>query len=330
MNTHTPFPLARPRRLRANAWIRELVAETRLHASDLIWPVFIIEGSNASESVASMPGVSRLTIDLLVAKAREAFNLGIPAIALFPIVDPAKKDAQGMEGTNPDNLMCRAIHELKNAVPGIGIIADVALDPYTSHGQDGIMHDGIILNDETVRMLAQQALIFASAGADIVAPSDMMDGRVGAIRTTLEQNGFDNTIILSYAAKYASNMYAPFRDAVGSKAALGKADKKTYQMDMANSDEALKEIAMDIAEGADMVMVKPGISYLDIVQRASSQFNVPVLAYQVSGEYAMVKAAAANNWIDGDAVMLEQLLSFKRAGATAILTYAALDIAKTL
>lgn len=311
-------------------WLRDLTAEARLHPSDLILPVFIQEGKNAATPVASMPGVARLTLDLLVKKAKEVKSLGIPAIALFPAVDGKKKTHHGKEALNKNNLVCRAIREVKNAVPGIGVIADVALDPYTSHGQDGIVEGGVVVNDATVEILCKQALLQAEAGCDIVAPSDMMDGRVGAIRSALEANGFHDTLILSYAAKYASAFYGPFRDAVGSGAALGKADKKNYQMDPANADEAMREIALDIAEGADMVMVKPGIAYLDIVQRAARAFDVPVLAYQVSGEYAMVKAAAAHGWIDGDAVMTESLLAFKRAGARAIFSYAALDIAKQL
>ncbi len=312
-----------------------MVAETRLHPSDLILPIFIQEGSNLESPIASMPNVSRMSLDVATKRIAEAKSLGIPAVALFPLVDGSKKTELGDEALNPDNLVCRAIKTFKNAVPDIGIITDIALDPYTSHGQDGIVENGQILNDPTIDMLAQQALLHAAAGADIVAPSDMMDGRVGAIRMALEMDGFSNTMILAYAAKYASNQYGPFRDAVGSAEALRAAAtgtnlKSTYQMDIRNSDEALREIALDIAEGADMVMVKPGISYLDIVQRASSTFDVPVLAYQVSGEYAMVKAAAEKGWIDGDAVMMEQLLCFKRAGARAILSYAAIDIARKL
>lgn len=330
MTTLSPFPASRPRRLRQAAWIRELVAETRLHPSDLILPLFVQEGSNSETPVSSMHGVSRMTIDKAIMHVTEVAKCGIPAIALFPLVDTTKKNEMGDEAFNPDSLMCRAIKHIKNAVPNIGIIADVALDPYTSHGQDGIVENGVIVNDTTIDVLCRQSLTYAQAGADVVAPSDMMDGRVGAIRMALEMENFKDTLILSYAAKYASNQYGPFRDAVDSKKLLGSTDKKTYQMDIANSDEALREIAMDIEEGADMVMVKPGISYLDIVQRASSTFDVPVLAYQVSGEYAMVKAAAEKGWIDGDVVMMEQLLCFKRAGARAILTYAALDIAKQL
>jgi len=330
MSTHAPFPQSRPRRLRQAPWIRELVAETRLHPSDLILPVFICEGEKQDSPITSLPGVSRTSIDLLLAKAKEAHALGIPAIALFPQVDGSKKTERGEEALNKDNLICRAIKEVKNAVPELGIICDVALDPYTTHGHDGIFENGDVANDATVHILCEQALVQAAAGCDIVAPSDMMDGRIGAIRFALEHNGFSNTMILSYAAKYASAMYGPFRDAVGSAGNLGKADKRTYQMNPANSNEAMREIALDVSEGADMVMVKPGIAYLDIVARAAEEFNLPVLAYQVSGEYAMIKAAAEKGWIDGNAVMLEQLLAFKRAGASAIFTYAATQVAKTL
>ncbi len=327
---HITFPSTRLRRTRMNAWCRELVTEHRLHPSDLIWPVFVQEGSNTETPIASLPGVSRITLDILVKKAKSAAQLNIPAIALFPAIDPALKSADGALAWSDDNLVCRAISEVKNAVPDIGIIADVALDPYTSHGQDGIVIDGVVDNDRTIEALCKQALTQAKAGCDIVAPSDMMDGRIGAIRGALEEHGFPNTIILSYAAKYASSMYGPFRDAVGSSANLGKSDKRNYQMNPANGREAMREIAMDIAEGADMVMVKPGIAYLDIVSQAANNFDVPVLAYQVSGEYAMIKAAAERGWIDGDAVMLESLLAFKRAGASAVLTYAAFDVAKSL
>jgi len=357
-NAPAPFPASRPRRLRQAPWIRELLAETRLHVTDLIWPVFVTEGGNENNFIASMPGVSRLGLESLVIQAKQAHSLGIPAIALFPQVNASRKSARGEEALNPENLVCRAIKAVKNAVPELGIITDVALDPYTTHGHDGIYENGDVANDATVEVLCQQALLQAQAGCDIVAPSDMMDGRVSAIRRTLEQHGHHNTMILSYAAKYASAMYGPFRDAVGSapsplgggpgwghpssgganNAPLptsplrmeGYLDKRTYQMNPANSAEAMREIALDVAEGADMVMVKPGIAYLDIVARASAEFNVPVLAYQVSGEYAMIQAASANGWIDGDAVMLEQLLAFKRAGAAAVLTYAAVDVAKGL
>jgi porphobilinogen synthase len=324
------FPETRLRRSRLQGWSRELVAEHHLQPSDLVWPVFIQEGSNTETPVASMPGVSRITLDILVKKAKSARQLGIPAIALFPLVKDELKSPYGDEALFPENLVCRAIREIKNAVPDIGVIADVALDPYTSHGQDGVVENGHIVNDMTIDILCKQALVQAQAGCDMVAPSDMMDGRIGAIRNALEQASLKDTLILAYSAKYASSMYGPFRDAVDSARLLGKADKRTYQMDPANSNEALREIALDISEGADMVMVKPGIAYLDIVQRASTSFPVPVLAYQVSGEYAMIKAAAEKGWIDGDAVMMESLLAFKRAGARAIFTYAALDIAQKL
>lgn len=329
-SSHGNFPATRLRRLRMRASVRALVAENNLTAADLIWPVFVQEGKNKHTAVASMPGVSRLSIDQLVTQAKRAQKLGIPAIAIFPVTDAKLKTADGKEALNKNNLACRAIAALKKQVPDMAIIADVALDPYTSHGQDGIVENGVVVNDKTVEALAKQALVLAKAGADIVAPSDMMDGRVGAIRAALEKNGFADTIILAYSAKYASSFYGPFRDAVGSAKNLGKADKRNYQMDPTNGDEAMREIALDIAEGADMVMVKPGIAYLDIVQRAAKQFDVPVLAYQVSGEYAMIHAAAKNGWIDGSAVMMESLLAFKRAGARAILTYAAIDIAESL
>jgi len=309
-----------------SGWCRELLAEHRLSASDLIWPVFIQEGKNIETPILSMPGVSRVTLDILVEKVKAAHGLGIHAVALFPVIEAKLKSPMGDEALFPNNLVCRAIKEIKNAVPDIGVIADVALDPYTSHGQDGVVENGQILNDATIKILCKQAIVQAKAGCDIVAPSDMMDGRIGAIRSALESEGFQNTLILSYAAKYASSLYGPFRDAVDSAKFLGAADKRTYQMNPANSDEAMREIALDIEEGADMVMVKPGLAYLDIVQRAASSFQVPVLAYQVSGEYAMIKAAAANGWLEGEAVMLESLLAFKRAGARAIFTYAAADI----
>ena len=330
MNSDGPYPQTRLRRTRQAGWVRDLVAEHRLHPSDLIWPVFIQEGTDIETPVASMPGVSRITLDLLIKKTKSANQLGIPAIALFPVIDEKLKSPMGDEALNQDNLVCRAIREIKNAVPEMGVIADVALDPYTSHGQDGVVENGRILNDATVEILCKQALVQAKAGCDMVAPSDMMDGRIGAIRTTLEREGLSDTLILAYSAKYASAQYGPFRDAVDSAKFLGKADKRSYQMNPANSDESLREIAMDVAEGADIVMVKPGISYLDIIYRAATTFPVPVFAYQVSGEYAMIKAAAANGWIDGNAVMLENLLSMRRAGARAIFTYAALDIAAQL
>lgn len=324
------FPSTRLRRLRQHGWLREMVAETQLAPNDLIWPVFVQEGKNTATPIGSMPGVFRLTLDVVVTQAKEVALLGIPAIALFPVIDSKLKSPMGDEALFEDNLICRAIREIKNAVPELGIITDVALDPYTSHGQDGIVENGQILNDQTVEILCKQAINQAKAGCDIVAPSDMMDGRVGAIRAALEDEGLHHTAILSYAAKYASSLYAPFREAVDSAKHLGAADKKTYQMDYRNSDEALREVALDIQEGADMVMVKPAGAYLDIIYRVSSNFPIPVLAYQVSGEYAMMKAATEKGWVDGHAVMLESLLAIKRAGARAILTYAALDVAKQL
>ena len=328
---NSTFPETRLRRARTHGWSRELLAEHRLNAADLILPIFIQEGKNTQTPIASLPDVNRITIDILLDKAKEAHDNGIRAIALFPLIAPELKSPLGDEALFEKNLVCRSIQALKNAIPDLGIIADVALDPYTTHGQDGIVEDGQVANDATVEKLCKQALVMAKAGCDIVAPSDMMDGRVGTIRKTLEEHNFTNTMILAYSAKYASNMYAPFRDAVGSGAQLGTADKKTYQMDFAgSSDEAMREIAMDIAEGADMVMVKPATAYLDIIQRAASTFPVPVFAYQVSGEYAMIKAAAKNGWIDGDAVMLEHLIACKRAGARAIFSYSALSVAKVL
>jgi porphobilinogen synthase len=324
------FPHTRLRRTRMQGWCRELVAEHRLHPSDLIWPVFIQEGMNTETPIASMPGVFRITLDLLKEKTKLANQLGIKAVALFPLVKPELKSPYGDEALFDGNLVCRAIKEIKNTVPDMGIIADVALDPYTSHGQDGVFENGQVINDITIDILCKQAIVQAQAGCDIVAPSDMMDGRVGAIRKALEQENLKDTLILAYSAKYASSMYGPFRDAVDSAKNLGSADKRSYQMDPANGDEAMREIALDISEGADMVMVKPGIAYLDIVYRAAHAFPVPVFAYQVSGEYAMIKAAGNNGWINADAVMAESLRSFKRAGARAILTYAALDIAKAI
>jgi len=320
------FPLSRPRRLRQSEWLRSLVCEHHLRASDLIWPLFVAEQAQAGP-VATMPDVVRYTIPQLVEQAQEAARLGIPALALFPCEPSAHKSEDGKEALNPDNLMCRAVRAVKQAVPDIGIICDVALDPYTSHGQDGLVKDGVILNDDTVAVLCRQAVVQAQAGCDIIAPSDMMDGRVGAIRRALDDAGFTHVAILSYAAKYASAFYGPFRDAVGSKSALGKADKRSYQMNPANSDEAVREVAMDITEGADMVMVKPGMPYLDIIQRIRGSFQVPVMAYQVSGEYAMMKLAAQAGSLEFMPVMLESLLAFKRAGAAAILTYAARDVA---
>lgn len=324
------FPQTRLRRTRQAGWIRELAAETRLCPADLIYPCFVQEGAGERTPIAAMPGVARLSVDLLVEEAREAYQLGIPAIALFPVVPPEKKSTDAKEALNRDNLVCRAIRALKAAVPEIGIIGDVALDPYTSHGQDGIVEAGSVLNDATVEMLTQQALVLAGAGCDVVAPSDMMDGRIGAIRGALENEGYQDTLILSYAAKYASAFYGPFREAVGSAGALGAADKKTYQMDPANGEEALREAALDVAEGADMLMVKPGLPYLDVLARLRAAFALPILAYQVSGEYAMLRLAAEAGHIDYRASMLEALTCLKRAGASAILTYGAKDAAHWL
>jgi len=328
-----PFPANRPRRLRQTPWIRSLVAENMLTPADLIWPCFVIDGQDRSEAVASMPGIERLTIDRLVPKAREARDLGIPAIAIFPYTDAAKKTPGAEEAWNPSNLVCTATHVVKSAVPEIGVMLDVALDPYNSDGHDGIVrtteHGPEIVNDETLLALEKQTLVQAEAGCDILGPSDMMDGRVGIIRRALEQNDFQNVTIMSYAAKYASAFYGPFRDAVGSGGAL-KGDKKTYQMDPANTDEALREVAADLAEGADMVMVKPGMPYLDVCRRVAAEFQVPTFAYQVSGEYAMLKGAMENGWLDGDKTMLEALMAFKRAGCAGVLSYFALDAAKLL
>ncbi|MCY1167482.1 MAG: porphobilinogen synthase [Pseudomonadota bacterium] len=326
-----PFPSGRPRRLRRDAFTRNLVRENTLTAHDLIYPVFVHEGQQRREAVASMPGVERLSLDLLLPVAEECVKLGIPVMALFPVIDASLKTYDGKEATNPDGLVPRVVRELKKRFPELGIMTDVALDPFTSHGQDGLPDDkGYILNDETVEVLVQQALCQAEAGVDIVAPSDMMDGRIGAIRQALESRKLIHTRIMAYSAKYASAFYGPFRDAVGSATSLGKADKKVYQMDPGNSDEALREVAMDIAEGADMVMVKPGMPYLDVVRRVKDEFRVPTFAYQVSGEYAMLKAAAQNGWLDHDAVMMESLLAFKRAGADGVLTYFAMDAARKL
>jgi porphobilinogen synthase len=325
------FPLQRPRRLRRDAFTRNLVRENVLTANDLIYPVFVLDGQGQRQSVSSMPGVERLSVDLLLPVAQECVDLGIPVMALFPVIDPALKTPDGQEAWNPEGLVPRAVRELKKQFPSLGVMTDVALDPFTSHGQDGLLDDtGYIVNDETVALLVKQALTQAQAGVDIVAPSDMMDGRIGAIRQALEAHGHIHTRIMAYSAKYASAFYGPFRDAVGSAANLGKADKKVYQMDPGNSDEALREVALDIAEGADMVMVKPGMPYLDIVRRVKDEFKVPTFAYQVSGEYAMLKAAAQNGWLDHDAVMMESLLAFKRAGADGILTYFAREAARKL
>jgi porphobilinogen synthase len=310
----------RPRRNRKSDWSRRLVAETVLTTADLIWPLFLIEGRSRREPVASMPGVERLTVDEAVREAERGARLGIPAIGLFPYTDPALRDPGGTEALNPQNLVCRAVRAVKAAVAEIGIVTDVALDPYTSHGHDGLLEDGSILNDETVAVLVGQALVQAEAGSDIVAPSDMMDGRIGAIRDALDAQGFSDTQIMAYAAKYASAFYGPFRDAIGTRAAL-VGDKRTYQMDPANRSEALREVALDIEEGADMVMVKPGLPYLDILREVKDAFAVPTFAYQVSGEYAMIQAAALNGWLDGDRAIMESLLAFKRAGADGIFTY---------
>jgi porphobilinogen synthase len=323
------FPHTRLRRPRAHAWSRAMVRESQLDVSDLIWPLFVIEGKDKEEPVASMPGVSRWSIDLAVKRAQDAAALGIPAIALFPNTPKALRTDDGREAYNPDNLTCRAVRAIKAAVPEIGVMCDVALDPYTSHGHDGLLKDGRIANDESVEVLVKQALVQAEAGTDIVAPSDMMDGRIGAIRTALDKSDHADILIMSYAAKFASAFYGPFRDAVGASSML-KGDKKTYQMDPANRDEALHEVALDISEGADFVMVKPGMPYLDIVAAVKKEFSIPTFAYQVSGEYAMIKAAAGNGWLDHDKAMIESLLAFKRAGADGVLTYFALDVARML
>ena len=331
MTQHAPYPLGRPRRLRRDTFTRNLVRENTLSRNDLIYPVFVVDGQQQRQTVLSMPGVERLSLDLLLPVAAECVELGIPVMALFPVIDPALKTIDGREALNPEGLIPRVVQALKKEFPELGVMTDVALDPFTSHGQDGLPDpDGYILNDETVALLVKQALTQAGAGVDIVAPSDMMDGRIGAIRQALEANHFIHTRIMAYSAKYASAFYGPFRDAVGSAANLGKGNKKVYQMDPGNSDEALREVAMDIAEGADMVMVKPGMPYLDIVRRVKDEFKIPTFAYQVSGEYAMLKAAAINGWLDHDAVMLESLLAFKRAGADGILTYFARDAARLL
>ena len=331
MSLHAPFPSGRPRRLRRDEFSRNLVRENALTPHDLIYPVFVQDGKQRRDAVASMPGVERLSLDLLLPVAAECVELGIPAIALFPVIDASLKTPDGREAWNGNGLIPRVVGALKKQFPQLGVMTDVALDPFTSHGQDGLLdQNGYILNDETVEVLVRQALAQAEAGVDIVAPSDMMDGRIGAIRAALESAGAIHTRIMAYSAKYASAFYGPFRDAVGSAANLGKSNKKVYQMDPGNSDEALREVAMDIAEGADMVMVKPGMPYLDIVRRVKDEFRVPTFAYQVSGEYAMLKAAAQNGWLDHDAVMMESLLAFKRAGADGVLTYFALDAARKL
>jgi porphobilinogen synthase len=324
------FPNIRLRRTRLSPWSRAMVAQNRLSPADLIWPLFVIEGQGERQSVAAMPGVERLWIDLIVAAVREAASLGIPCLALFPNTPAERRTDDGREALNPDNLMCRATAAIKAAVPDIGVLTDVALDPYTSHGHDGLLTDaGEILNDATVDVLVSQAVTQARAGADIIAPSDMMDGRVGAIRTGLDAAGFTNVQIMAYAAKYASAFYGPFRVAVGSGGYL-KGDKKTYQMDPANADEALREVALDLAEGADSVMIKPGMPYLDIIRQVKDRFGVPTFAYQVSGEYAMIQAAAANGWLDGEKAMMEAMIAFRRAGADGVLTYFARDVARLL
>ena len=319
----------RPRRNRRAEWARRMVREHVLTTDDLIWPLFLVDGNKVRAPVDSMPGVDRLSVDEAVRAAERAANLKIPCLALFPYTDPARRDDAGSEALNPDNLVCRAIRAVKREVPEIGVLCDVALDPYTSHGHDGLLRDGVILNDETVAVLVRQALVEADAGCDIIAPSDMMDGRVGAIRAGLDVAGFGDVQIMAYAAKYASAFYGPFRDAVGSSATL-TGDKRTYQMDPANSDEALREVGLDIAEGADMVMVKPGLPYLDILHRVKATFAMPTFAYQVSGEYAMIMAAAANGWLDGEKAMMESLCAFKRAGADGVLTYFAPSVAEKL
>jgi porphobilinogen synthase len=326
--TRTRFPSTRLRRTRRSAALRSLTSESALSAGDLVYPLFVIEGENKSEAVESMPGVARRGIDGILSEARNAVELGVPAVALFPVIGDSKKSPDGAECANPDGLVQRTVRALRKELPDLAIITDVALDPYTTHGQDGIVDStGYVLNDETISMLVRQAVSHADAGADIVAPSDMMDGRVGAIRNALENAGHHNTLILAYAAKYASCFYGPFRDAVGSAASLGKSDKRNYQMDPANSDEALREVAMDLEEGADIVMVKPALPYLDVIRRVRDEFRAPTFAYQVSGEYAMIKAAAANGWLDERSAVLESLLAIKRAGASAILSYYALQAA---
>jgi porphobilinogen synthase len=331
MTPYAPFPLGRARRLRRDSFTRNLVREHAVTANDLIYPVFVVDGTQQRQAVLSMPDVDRLSLDLLLPVAEDCVKLGIPVLALFPSIDASLKTPDGREAKNPDGLIPRVVRALKKEFPDLGVLTDVALDPYTSHGQDGVLDaTGYILNDETVEILVGQALTHAAAGVDMVAPSDMMDGRIGAVRQALEANHFIHTRIMAYSAKYASAFYGPFRDAVGTRGALGKADKNVYQMDPGNTDEALREVAMDIAEGADMVMVKPGMPYLDVVRRVKDEFRIPTFAYQVSGEYAMLKAAAQNGWLDHDAVMMESLLAFKRAGADGVLTYFARDAARLL
>jgi porphobilinogen synthase len=331
MSTYTDpqFPSIRMRRMRRDGFSRDLMRENIITPSDLIYPVFILDGKNRREAVPSMPGVERVSVDLLLPIAEDCVKLGIPVLALFPVIDPSLKTPDGIEATNPEGLVPRAVRELKARFPELGILTDVALDPYTSHGQDGVLDaNGYVLNDETTPLLVKQSLVQAAAGVDILAPSDMMDGRIGAIRAALEHEHHIHTRIMAYSAKYASAFYGPFRDAVGSAANLGKGSKATYQMDPGNSDEALREVALDIAEGADMVMVKPGMPYLDIVRRVKDEFKMPTFAYQVSGEYAMIKAAAQNGWVDHDKTMMEAMLCFKRAGANGVLTYFSRDIAR--
>jgi porphobilinogen synthase len=325
------YPATRMRRMRRDPFSRALMRENTVTASDLIYPVFVLDGKNQRQQVASMPGVERVSVDLLLKVAEEAVGLGIPVLALFPMVDASLKTYDGVEATNPDGLIPRAVRELKRNFPQLGIMTDVALDPYTTHGQDGLPdQNGYIVNEQTIEMLIRQSLAQAEAGVDIVAPSDMMDGRIGAIRSALENDSHIHTRIMAYSAKYASGYYGPFREAVGSAANLGKADKNTYQMDPANTDEALREVALDLAEGADMVMVKPGMPYLDVVRRVKDEFKVPTFAYQVSGEYAMLQAAFQNGWLDPDKVIMETMMSFKRAGADGVLTYFAMDVARRL
>ena len=331
MSVRGSYPTVRPRRMRRDEFSRRMMRERRLTSDDLIYPVFVVEGNNEEQPVASMPGVSRYTLDRLLGVAEQTLKLGVPTLALFPLIEPSLKSPDGKEATNPDGLIPRVVAKLKRAFPELGVMTDVALDPYTSHGQDGIIDEtGYILNDETIKILCRQALAQAEAGVDIVAPSDMMDGRIGAIRAALDERHHIYTRIMAYSAKYASGFYGPFRDAVGSAAALGQGNKYTYQMDPANTDEALREVALDLEEGADMVMVKPGMPYLDIVRRVKDAFKAPTFVYQVSGEYAMLKAAFQNGWLDEDKCVLEALIAFKRAGADGVLTYFALDAARQL
>jgi len=329
-NATPEFPGTRMRRNRRSDWVRRLNRESKLTPDDLIWPIFVQEGQGLRTAVPSMPGIERLSIDLAVKAVGEAKALGIPAVALFPVTPPELKTANGKEATNPKNLVCRTVRSIKDAHDEIGVICDVALDPYTTHGQDGIVRDGEILNDETVKVLCEQAIVQAHAGCDVIAPSDMMDGRIGTIRTALDAEALERVALLAYSAKYASAFYGPFRDAVGSAQNLGSADKRSYQMDPGNTDEALREVALDVSEGADMLMVKPGMPYLDIIRRVKEAFGLPTYAYQVSGEYAMLRGAAERGWLEWDKVILESMLCFKRAGSDGVLTYAAPEIAKLL